>query len=169
MPSPLRVAIVVTQVQHHLLSRLSELEGRSQASYVRRVLDIATPSLARVLEALEARQAVEEAIPPEVHEHILRQLDEEDARDAEDAARYGDDPLADQLDLELEDYFGVLRDPEQPQPANDDCAPAASAASEDAQPSEPPSLHPSSNTGVSSAGHEPEGGSKRTNQSPRRG
>lgn len=63
MPSPFpRLAIVVTPEQHRLLSRLSALQGRSQASYVRHLLDLATPSLRALLTPLERAEAEQEAL-----------------------------------------------------------------------------------------------------------
>jgi hypothetical protein len=80
LPSPFpRVSIVVSQVQHDLLTRLGGLQGRSQASYVRRALDAATPALRRLLELEERYSAAEGDMDDAVRAHILRELEEDDA------------------------------------------------------------------------------------------
>ncbi|MFX5245296.1 hypothetical protein ABTD35_21185, partial [Acinetobacter baumannii] len=63
MPSPFpRLTIVLTHEQHHLLSRLASIQQKSQASYVRHLVDLATPSLRALLTPLEQAVAEQEAM-----------------------------------------------------------------------------------------------------------
>jgi hypothetical protein len=70
--------VVISPAQYRLLSRLSLLQERSQASYVRRLLDLATPSLQAILEPLERATAEEEAFDRDFQEQIDRELDDAD-------------------------------------------------------------------------------------------
>lgn len=88
MPTVLpRLSVVLTPEQHHLLTRLSDLQGRSAASYVRRLLDVATPSLRSLAARLEGVEADTAAIDENAQAAIAQLLDE------------AEDELADQLDL----------------------------------------------------------------------
>jgi hypothetical protein len=79
MPSVLpRLTVVVTPEQHQLLARLGALQGRSQASYVRQLLDLATPSLRAILTPLERAEAEEEAMDETFQEVLNEQLREAD-------------------------------------------------------------------------------------------
>lgn len=61
MPTPNpRMAIVVSAEQHELLMELGALQGRSAASYVRELLDMATPMFRAVLPLLRASADVQE-------------------------------------------------------------------------------------------------------------
>lgn len=81
MPSPFpRLTVVVTPEQHQLLTRLSALQGRSQASYVRGLLNLATPSLRSLCRALEDVEAEQAAYDHQVQADLadmLREADEE--------------------------------------------------------------------------------------------
>jgi len=57
-PNP-RMAIVVTAEQHQLLVELGALQGRSAASYVRELVDMATPMFKAVLPVLRASADVQ--------------------------------------------------------------------------------------------------------------
>lgn len=82
-----RLSVVLTPEQHHLLTRLAELQGRSAASYVRRLLDVATPSLRSLAARLEGVEADTAAIDENAQAAIAQMLDE------------AEDELAAQLDL----------------------------------------------------------------------
>lgn len=82
-----RLSVVLTPEQHHLLTRLADLQGRSAASYVRRLLDVATPSLRSLAARLEGIEADTAAIDENAQAAIAQMLDE------------AEDELADQLDL----------------------------------------------------------------------
>jgi len=127
--------LVVTPEQHHLLSRLSLLQGRSQASYVRNLIDLATPGLKAIAQYLEDARDRE----LEYDEDMRRQLDE-DLADALTAA----DAELDEEELQL----SLLNYPGDQDASGDDVAPAPSGAREDA--ATPPDAHspPYSNTGV---------------------
>lgn len=137
MPSPFpRMAIVVTPEQHTLLMRLASLQGRSAASYVRHLVDLATPSLRALLTPLEAAQAEQDA------------LDDGFQYALEQALQEADDDL--EAQLEFFDPLGI-----------DDAlhGPAAGAQSQsgreehsDSAPAASPATPPSSNTGVRSSG-----------------
>jgi len=81
MPTKLpRLAIVLAPEQHRLLMRLSMLQGRPAASYVRHLLDLATPSLRATLEPLERIRAEEAALNESLQaglEQMLCEADEE--------------------------------------------------------------------------------------------
>lgn len=80
--------MVLTREQHQLLLRLSKSDhGQSAASYVRGLLDFATPHLTRLVNTIEALEAQEFDND--------RQLQEALARELEDA----DNDLGDQLSL----------------------------------------------------------------------
>lgn len=125
MPSPFpRLAIVLSPEQHLLLSRLSKLQGRSQASYVRQLLDLATPRLRALLTPLEAAQAEAEHYD-EGFQHALQE-----------ALQEADEELEQQL--ELLDPLGIEAAIEGVGVGSVQAAPAPTEA-------------PSSNTGVSLA------------------
>lgn len=125
-----RVNVTISDEQHHLLMALGKLQGRSAASFLREMLDAATPMLEATLPiyemAAQQAQAQPEALQAAIAK-VLGQLDEN----------------VDQLDL-LSLLASIV-----PTVANDGdegaVRTAASGASEDALP--PPSP-PSSNTGV---------------------
>jgi hypothetical protein len=92
------MSVVVTPEQHQLLSRLAELQGRSQASYVRRLIDLAEPSLRRVLSPLEQLEAEELRFDDDYGRQLADDLDEAD-RDMADQLNLLD-PLEVQDDLD---------------------------------------------------------------------
>lgn len=145
MPSPFaRVSIVVSQEQHHILMRLATLQGRSQASYVRRVLDIATPALAALLVPLEAADEAEGEFDHDAHYALMQELREEDENLAQ---------------LRFEDFEDLEERDDPPRAANDVGAPAATPRSEDETATIAKPAHPYSNTGVRDP--LPDGGDKR--------
>ena len=88
MPTILpRLSVVVTPEQHHLLTSLAALQGRSASSYVRRLVEVATPSLRALLASLEGVEAQEVALDENAQAAIEQLLDE------------AEDELADQLDM----------------------------------------------------------------------
>lgn len=127
-----RVNVTITDHQHALLMELGSLQGRSASSFLREMLDAATPMLDATLPiyraAAEQAQMQPEALQSAITT-VLGQLDEK----------------SDQLDL-LRLLSTIV-----PTVANDGEGEAertaASGASEDAL---PPTTPPSSNTGVSS-------------------
>lgn len=142
MPSPFpRLTIILTPEQHHLLTRLSALQGRSQASYVRRLVDLATPHLRALLTPLERAQAEEEA------------MDEGFQMALQDALQDAEEELEEQL--ELADFLGVqeaLESQEEAPPADGDTD--TSERPQDASVSPPEAaLPPYSNTGVRDPEH----------------
>lgn len=79
MPTTLpRIAIVLAPEQHRLLMRLSALQGRSAASYVRHLVDMATPSLRAILEPLERLRAEEESMDENLQAALAEMLAEAD-------------------------------------------------------------------------------------------
>lgn len=63
MPSPNpRINVVVSHEQRELLADLSALQGRSAASFLRELLDTATPLLRAMLPVLRASQDVRERV-----------------------------------------------------------------------------------------------------------
>lgn len=79
MPSSLpRISICISPEQGRLLARLSELQGRSQASYVRHLVDIATPHLAALLRPLERVSSTEAALDDRVSDALDQLMDEAD-------------------------------------------------------------------------------------------
>lgn len=104
MPSPYpRMSLVLTPEQHRLLTRLAELQGRSAASYVRGLLDLAWPNLVRLCRHLEDLQEMETEQDRHLQEAIARELEE------------ADDELAEQLSLldplDLDDALDAERPP----------------------------------------------------------
>ena len=88
MPTKLpRLAIVLAPEQHRLLMRLSLLQGRPASSYVRHLVDLATPSLRATLEPLERIRAEEAALNESLQAGLEEMLCE------------ADEELTDQLDL----------------------------------------------------------------------
>lgn len=88
MPTSLpRLSVVLTPEQHHLLTRLAELQGRSASSYVRRLIDVATPSLRSLAASLGDVEATTAAIDDNAQAAIDHMVAE------------AEDELADQLDL----------------------------------------------------------------------
>lgn len=129
MPTPLkRLSIVLTPEQHRLLTRLSDLQERSAASYVRRLLDVATPSLRALCASLEGVEAETAAMDENAQAAIAQMVDE------------AEDELAEQLDL-LEFHHGALEA---------DVEDGTGAALADTAPSAEPLAPPYSNTGVRS-------------------
>lgn len=83
MPSTLpRVSVCLTPDQSRLLERLGGLQGRSQASYVRNLVDLAEPALWRLLTRLDGLALRRERIAAETDgnlEAAMDALDEEAA------------------------------------------------------------------------------------------
>ena len=131
MPSSLpRLSVVVTPEQHQLLSELSTLQSRSASSYMRHLLDLATPSLRRILgpltEARDEEAEFDEAFADEVAELLLE----------------AEEDLTDQLALfDLEDHTPAEQD------GSAETARTAAKRGPQPGPAEP-SLPPYSNTGV---------------------
>lgn len=142
MPSPFpRLMIVLTPEQHHLLSRLSEIQGKSKAAYVRRLLDLAVPHLRALLSPLERAIAEEEAMDENL-QCALQQALEDAEEELEEQLELGD-LLGVQEALERQweasEYVGDASAPEHVQGA-------------DASP--PEAAHPPySNTGVRDPKH----------------
>jgi hypothetical protein len=127
MPSILpRLTVVLAPEQHQLLTRLAALQGRSAASYVRHLVEIASPSFRSLLVKLDAVQEHEGA----VDENLAAAIDH--------LVSEAEDQVEDQLDL-LSFIDGV-------EPDFEDRMGAARAATDD---HEKPTLPPYSNTGVS--------------------
>lgn len=94
MPSPFpRLMIVLTPEQHQLLTRLSDIQGKPKAAYVRRLLDLAVPHLRALLSPLERAIAEEEA------------MDEGFQCALQDALQDAEEELEEQL--ELADFLDV--------------------------------------------------------------
>lgn len=121
-----RLSVVLTPEQHHLLTRLAALQGRSSSSYVRRLLDVATPSLRALAARLEGIEAETAAMDENAQAAIDHMVDE------------AEDELSDQLDL-----LDLCDDTEGPgQEAGEGAALAD-------RPPPPEAVHPPcSNTGV---------------------
>lgn len=89
MPSPFpRVSVVLPPDDYDLLLELSQLEGRSVASYVRRLVELARPSLLKVVEPLK-RAEIERRL---LDDNLQVALDE--------LLSEAEDELAEQIDLE---------------------------------------------------------------------
>lgn len=125
MPTTLpRLSIVVSEEQHSLLTRLGARQGRSAASYVRHLVEIATPSLRAVLEPLEAALAAEQ-----LHEETMGEL-----------LDHAQDAMDDQLAM----AFGEVAEQAADSPAGERSEPAGEAAPVASGSSRPPY----GNTGV---------------------
>lgn len=108
MPSPFpRLTIVLTHEQHHLLSRLASIQQKSQASYVRHLVDLATPSLRALLTPLEQAVAEQEAMDDNLQMALEQGLQE--AEDELEAQLEFADALGVQeaLEAEWEASWGV--------------------------------------------------------------
>lgn len=91
MPSAFnRVAVIVTPEQEGLLDRLGALQGRSRASYLRHLLEVATPSLRR----LEASLRGVETVQAQLHDNISAAID------------HAQEEMDDQLDLVWDTSLG---------------------------------------------------------------
>lgn len=79
MPSAFnRVAVIVTPEQEGLLDRLGALQGRSRASYLRHLLEVATPSLRRLEASLRGVQTIQAELDDNVSaaiDHAQEELD----------------------------------------------------------------------------------------------
>lgn len=72
MPSKLpRVNVAVSVEQHELLMELGRLQHRSASSYLRELLDAATPALALILPVLRAREAAVGEMPQKLEQAAL--------------------------------------------------------------------------------------------------
>ena len=89
MPSPFpRVSVVLPPDDYALLLELSELEGRSVASYVRRLVELARPSLLKVVEPLKRA---------DIHRRLM---DDNVQCAVEEMLSEAEDELAEQIDIE---------------------------------------------------------------------
>lgn len=82
-----RLMIVVTPEQRELLGELGKLQGRSAASFVRDLVDTATPMFQALLPIMRAHAAAIEGQPAQLEEVVSQALQ----------GAYSDDPA--QLDL----------------------------------------------------------------------
>lgn len=78
-----RLCVSITSEQHSLLLKLAALEGRSAASYLRQMLDVATPMLEATLPVLEAAAKQAAMQPHALAEAIKNALLEVDAQKAQ--------------------------------------------------------------------------------------
>lgn len=127
-----RLSVVVTEDQHAILTRLSALQDRSAASFVREIIDTATPLLRVLLATVEAQHETLAAVPEQFAKAVAQTL----------SGMLADDP--DQLDLVA--HIASLVGSDEEREGGIGC-PHRSASEErtaDAARSDPPS----SNTGV---------------------
>lgn len=84
MPTPNpRLMVTVTPEQHDLLAQLGALQGRSSASYLREMLDAATPMLQAMLPVYRSA-AAQVAMQPEALQMAIRDaLSDVDAKKAQ--------------------------------------------------------------------------------------
>jgi hypothetical protein len=138
--------LTITPEQDQLLGELGRLQRRSKASYVVELLDGAESLLRALLPVLRAHLATVEGQPVALKDAVARVF----------AGAYGEDPAQ----LDLVHRLNDLLDEKEAARAR----PTRSGARE-----ERAVLPPHSNTGVSSATHEPEGGSKHRKTGGKRG
>lgn len=75
MPTKLpRLSVVVTEEQHALLTRLGALQDRSAASFIRELVDTATPLFRALLPVLDAQAAAIEAQPAQLAKAVTEAL-----------------------------------------------------------------------------------------------
>jgi hypothetical protein len=108
MPSPFpRISIVLTHEQHHLLTRLASIQQKSQASYVRHLVDLATPSLRALLTPLEQAVAEQEAMDENLQMALEQGLQEAE-EELEAQLEFGDALGVQQaLEAQWEESWGV--------------------------------------------------------------
>jgi hypothetical protein len=82
-----RLMIVVTPEQRELLAELGKLQDRSAASFVRELVDAATPMFRQLLPVMRAHAEAIDGQPVKMEEAVLQVL----------RSAYGDDPA--QLDM----------------------------------------------------------------------
>jgi hypothetical protein len=138
-----RLMVTISEQQSQLLAELGRLQGRSRASYLVELLNGAEPLLGALLPVLRAHAATVEGQPVAMRDVVAKVF----------SGAYGNDP--DQLDLVTQ-----LAEAQERAEART----ARSGAREERAPAPP-----SSNTGVSFAGHDPKGGSKQGGRAVSRG
>jgi hypothetical protein len=115
-----RLNVTVTPEQHAMLLELGALQERSAASFLREMLDTATPMLAALLPVYRAA-AAQQAIQPQALQMAIR-----DALEGVEANR---------AQLSLLDQLGTV------QPANSHGGPERSPASSEAREDAAPARH----------------------------
>lgn len=71
MPSPFpRINVVVSQEQRDLLAELGAIQGRSAASYLRELLDMATPLYRSLMPVLRASQDVRDQVSAGIEQRV---------------------------------------------------------------------------------------------------